>query len=137
MDKTSVDIAAAHDNDRAFIALERTQDTLELMARTQHEHMTAHIDMFFALSHGFRSILENIDHRTDEQYCEYHVAQKESLPAKSFFAKYPGTEKNADDKNNQGHAQQNQDLFCQPIRPRAFNDAFYVHDMSLKCLIIL
>ena len=47
MDKRAVDIAAAYDNNGAFIALERTQNTFELVLCAKHKHVSAHIDMLF------------------------------------------------------------------------------------------
>ena len=104
MDKVAVDIMEAHDNNRAFVTLERAQNTFELMACTKHKHMTTDIDVLFALSHGFGRVLENVDHHADEQHGKDDVARQETFPAKRLFAKHPRTKQNADDKDNQGKA---------------------------------
>ena len=81
MDKVAIDIAATHHNNRAFITFKRTQDTFKLVARTKHKHMTANIDMLFSFAHGFRCILENVNHDADEQHRKNNVARQKAFPA--------------------------------------------------------
>ena len=84
-----IDITAAHDNNRALIALEHTQDTFELMSCAKHKHMATHINMFFPLAHRLGRILENIDDDADKEHRKNNVARQEPLPAKRLFAKHP------------------------------------------------
>ena len=60
-----------------------------------------------------------------------------AFPAKSLFAKHPRTKQNADDKDNQRKAKQNQEFLGDAIRPGAFNKSVIIHETLPINLTIL